>query len=98
MEKERLKELGFFQPKEEKAEGSLVIVFKCFNNHLYRRCKYREAQDKRNQAQIAQGKFHVDVRKKFFTVRTSHHWNRFPRVVVESPLLEISKAVRHCLG
>lgn len=50
MKKERLKELDFYQPSEEKAEGNLVTVFKCFDNDLYRRCKHRGAQDKRNQA------------------------------------------------
>lgn len=93
MKKERPKELDFFQPREEQAEGNLVTLFKCFNDGLYRRCKYRDAQDKGKEAQVTQGRFHLDVRKKFFTVRTSRHWSEFPRVVVESPLLEISKAV-----
>lgn len=98
MRKERPKELDFFQPREEKAEGSLVTVFKCCNDGLYRRCKYRDAQDKRKQAQVTQGSFHLDARKKFFTVRMSQRWSGFPRVVVESPLLEISKAVDVVLG
>lgn len=88
LKKERLKELDFFQPREEKAEGSLVTVFKCFNDGLYRRCQYRDAQGK----WVAQKKFHLDVKKKFCTMRMSCHWNRFLMVVVESPLLEISKA------
>lgn len=52
MKKERPKELDFFQPREEKAEGNLVTLFKCFNDSLYRRCKYRDAQDKGKQAQV----------------------------------------------
>jgi len=31
------------------------------------------------------------MRKKFFTVRVTEHWNRLPRVVVKSPSLEIIK-------
>lgn len=65
MKKERLRELDFFQPREEKAEGNLVTIFKCPNDGLYRRCKYRDAQDTRNQAWVAQGKFHLGIRKKF---------------------------------
>lgn len=37
MKKERLRELDFFQPREEKAEGNLVTIFKCSNDGLYRR-------------------------------------------------------------
>jgi len=36
-------------------------------------------------------KFHLNVRKNFFTLRVREHWNRFPRGVVESPSLEIFK-------
>ncbi|KFV77747.1 hypothetical protein N308_06258, partial [Struthio camelus australis] len=36
-------------------------------------------------------KFHLNRRKKFLTVRVTEHWNRLPRVVVESPSLEILK-------
>lgn len=36
-------------------------------------------------------KFHLNMRKKFFTLRVEKHWNRLPRQVVESPSLEIVK-------
>ncbi|KFV76411.1 hypothetical protein N308_05882, partial [Struthio camelus australis] len=34
-------------------------------------------------------KFHLNLRKNFFTVRVTEHWHRLPRAVVESPSLEI---------
>ncbi|KFV74050.1 hypothetical protein N308_04883, partial [Struthio camelus australis] len=34
-------------------------------------------------------KFHLNIRKSFFTVRVTEHWKRLPREVVQSPLLEI---------
>ena len=37
-------------------------------------------------------KFHLSMRKNFFTVRVTKHWNRFSREVVESPSWEIFKS------
>ncbi|KFV73888.1 hypothetical protein N308_09592, partial [Struthio camelus australis] len=36
-------------------------------------------------------RFHLNLRRNFFTVRVTEHWKRLPREVVESPLLEIFK-------
>jgi len=40
---------------------------------------------------MKEGRFRLDIRKKFFTMRVVRHWNRFPRGVVDAPSQEVFK-------
>jgi len=93
---ERLRELGLFSLKKRRLRGDLINACKGLKGG----CQEDEAKlfsvvpsDRIRVSghQLEHENFQPNMRKNFFTLRVTEHWNRLPREFVDSPSLEIFK-------
>ncbi|KFW01643.1 hypothetical protein N327_07946, partial [Fulmarus glacialis] len=93
---ERLRELGLFSLQMRRLQVDLIAAFQYFKRGYKKdgdKLFSKACRDRRrgNGFKLKEGRFRLDIRKKFFTVRVVKRWHRLPREMVDAPSLETFK-------
>jgi len=89
--KERHRELGVFSREKRRLSKDLIAAFHYIRKVERLLTNACSDMTRGNGFKLKEGRFRLDIRKTFFTMRVVRHWNRLPRDIVDSPSLEVFK-------
>ena len=96
--KDRLRELGLFSVEKRMLQGDVMAAFQYLTGgykkeggRIFSRVYYNRPRG--NGSKLKEGRFKLDMRKKFFTIRVVKHWSCLLREVMDASSLEMSHSV-----